>query len=170
MTPTQETHREESSRLSARERQCQALAGRTVVVIAGADIGKRYIWQAARAHGIRVVLVESQWPYPPLIGLGDEIVDALVIPRLHEDHTDEAEKAHRDEMDLRAASDVFSERARDPVSGRREMVPWRKLDRHVPGHLARRGGARGGKADGVHPRSRGRGPDLSRVVLSIQRA
>jgi carnosine synthase len=89
---------DEAPRSSAWQHHCQKLSGRNVVVIGGADVRKRSLWESARAHGVRVILVESMWPFPPVVGLGSEIEDVIVIPRLHTDHTDEAEAAHCDEI------------------------------------------------------------------------
>lgn len=85
---------EEASRREAWIAQCKALKGRRVLLVGGADVSKRITFESARAHGVEVVLVESKWPFPKEIGIGDETVDVIRVPTLHADHTEEAEQAH----------------------------------------------------------------------------
>lgn len=89
---------DENTRLSAWRSQCGKLAGRTVLLVGGADILKRCVWESARTHGVRLLLVADRWPLPPELGLGHETVDAIVVPRLNLDHSEEAEQAHCEDI------------------------------------------------------------------------
>ena len=72
--------------------QRHRLTGKRLLLVGGAAVSKRRVWEAARACGVRLVLVESQRPAPAL-GFGAELESVIVVPNVHGAHTECAEQA-----------------------------------------------------------------------------
>jgi biotin carboxylase len=68
------------------------LGGKRLLLVGGATRSKRSVWERARACGVRLVLVESEWPAAEL-GFGPELESMIVVPQLHRAHTELAEQA-----------------------------------------------------------------------------
>lgn len=88
----------QDGRRSAWRQRCQELSGRTVLVVGCAEFRKRDLWRTARDYGLRIVLVEASWPFPPELGFGDETTDVIVLPDLHADHSEAADLAHCEQI------------------------------------------------------------------------
>jgi len=84
---------EEYFRAIAARSQRHRLAGRTVLVVGGVNVSKRFVWHAARESGVRVVLANDR-PVGPDDGLGSELCGEVIVPRLNLDHSRTGDEAN----------------------------------------------------------------------------
>ena len=70
-----------SLRAAADRSQRARLAGKRVLLIGGANVSKRCVWEAARGLGVRLVLVSHE-PPPAALGLGEEVAATIVAPAM----------------------------------------------------------------------------------------
>jgi carnosine synthase len=88
---------DEYFRAMAARSQRHRLEGRTVLVIGGVMVAKRPVWESARRHGVRIVVVNHR-PVNAEDGFGPELADGIVVPGLDDDHSDAGEQARCDRI------------------------------------------------------------------------